>query len=187
MTIRCPDSPAQQSIAAFSDPSEETSGPLQNEFADCAASLWDTVGRLSQPQPARRPLQRGRVGVYGPVQRIIRDVTARVNALLVLPHNWDSYGGRPVSLIAAKDAISWLNEVAPPGLSIPSIVPGSDSSIQLEWHTRGIDFEVNFSPSSAPEFIYEDHHTGTVDDGLLSPQNQHGRIFVQQLAAYADR
>lgn len=122
----------------------------------------------------------------GPAPKIMREVIARINELFTLPNNWDSYGGRPISFTAAMAAISWLDDYSEDKLPVPSVVPGSDGSVQLEWHIHGIDLEVLFPPSGTPEFVYEDHNTNTQQDGFLALENQDGRVFVQQIAAQTD-
>jgi len=86
-------------------------------------------------------------------------VTSLVD-VLNLPDNWDGYGARQPTLISAKEAVEILAEVLAPGLPIPSIVPTVKGGIQLEWHRRGVDLEVEVTPD------------GQVS-GYLDDQRQH--------------
>ena len=62
--------------------------------------------------------------------------------LLCLPPNWNSYGAQPISpdnVTAAKDL---LRAIVRPETPQPSVVPTVSGGVQLEWHTGGIDLEI---------------------------------------------
>lgn len=178
---------AQNSIEALSGKLGANNGYESNDWADSAASKRTSTSRRSRSGQAAVPSQSVRIQLPVPALKIVREVVARVNELLTLRANWDSYGGRPVSIPAAMDAISWLSDSAVPGLPAPSVVPGSDGSIQLEWHIHDIDLEILFSPSARPEFVYENHESGAEEEGYLSTANSGGRALLRQLASRADR
>lgn len=175
--------PTQQGITAYT----AASGYPSNELADYATSLRGVSGFLGQPLPILKSRRFAQIEINGPAPKLVRVAAARVNELLAMPHGWDSYGGRPISASAAMTAISWLDEIVMPGLPSPSVVPGSDGSIQFEWHMRGIDLEVLFPPSGDPEFLYVDHSTGKELEGHVSSSNQYGRGFVHTLATRVAR
>jgi hypothetical protein len=72
------------------------------------------------------------------------EVVTRLTTLLSLPHDWDSYGSQPVDLANALSAVAFLMEVMAPGTPPPSLVPLGGGGVQLEWHRRGLDLEVEF-------------------------------------------
>lgn len=64
--------------------------------------------------------------------------------LLALPPGWDSYQARPIDSFAVQRALrfcQWLSDDAP----APTIVPLSNGGVQLEWHTKEMDEEMEFS------------------------------------------
>lgn len=72
----------------------------------------------------------------------------RLSELLRLEENWDSYGARPVNPKAALFAFEILRGMMRDSTPQPWIVPTPSGHIQLEWHTKGIDLEVEvFSPT----------------------------------------
>ena len=81
--------------------------------------------------------------------------------LLGLPENWDSYGAQPVKpesvLFALEFLLSTTNEKVPE----PSIVPISNGGLQIEWHTHGLDLEVEFEPTGHGHVTYENRDQGT--------------------------
>lgn len=77
-----------------------------------------------------------------------------------LAANWDSYGARPVDPQIALTAIEiWLaagsSTVAP-----PAVVPTVRGAIQLEWHRRGIDLELEIAAPNRAHMSFENSATG---------------------------
>lgn len=67
---------------------------------------------------------------------------SRLNELGKLAPGWDSYGAKVIASSARAAAIDVLRQITTRKTPPPSIVPTSDGSIQIEWHTRGIDLEL---------------------------------------------
>ena len=68
-----------------------------------------------------------------------------LSELLTLSPDWDSYGAariEPRSIGWALEALSWImrNDT-----KVPTVVPTPDGGVQLEWHTQGIDLEIEVS------------------------------------------
>lgn len=95
-------------------------------------------------------------------------VKQRLNHLLSLPANWDSYGAKCVDIRRAVQAFRVLAEVMVEHSPRPQIVPTSDGGVQLEWHQNGIDLEVEIAPSSKVLVSYEDSVSGSSWDGPLT-------------------
>jgi hypothetical protein len=68
---------------------------------------------------------------------------SRLNELTALPRGWDGYRGRPVSYTCASFAASILERIYVEGLAMPSLVPGSDGTLQIEWHLHDYDIELD--------------------------------------------
>lgn len=66
-----------------------------------------------------------------------------------LPANWNSYGASPIDVELAAYSIELLFDFLNDQDPLPSIVPTSRGGVMFEWHTRGVDLEVDVrSPSS---------------------------------------
>jgi hypothetical protein len=78
-----------------------------------------------------------------------------LSKILRLPPNWDSYQARPVVPRAVAGVLSFLDQVMRDTTIMPSIVPMVDGGVQLEWHSRGIDFEIEVGPSGRFYAHYE--------------------------------
>ncbi len=143
-------------------------------------------GEGARPLPERRPVVTAHV-VSPQASDVIHAVVSRIDELLALPGNWDSYEAQPISIAGAISAVGWFDAIACPGLPVPAVVPGFDGSIQFEWHTRGIDLEVSFPPYGAPEFAFSDHKEGREKEGLLFAEPDYGRSFVRTIASRTSR
>jgi len=67
---------------------------------------------------------------------------ARLNALLCLPQNWNSYGSLPIKPATIRRAFQFMVHALPLQAPAPAIVPTPSGGIQLEWHQDGIDLEI---------------------------------------------
>jgi hypothetical protein len=70
-------------------------------------------------------------------------VVARLTKLAQLPPGWDGYRGRPVSFENAHFALSMLKSICLPTTPPPDIVPGPNGDLQIEWHTKNGDIELD--------------------------------------------
>jgi hypothetical protein len=95
--------------------------------------------------------------------RWLDKVLKEVNALRHLERNWDSYGAPRVNRQSLLEAASLLRELARAKTPAPSVVPTSDGSVQLEWHTRGIDLEVRWVSPTTVHVCLDDLR------GILAP------------------
>ena len=91
-----------------------------------------------------------------------------VGELLNLPENWDSYGARRINPAAVAFALQLLSDTMRPETPAPAVVPTSGGSIQLEWHTRGIDLEIEIKSPGRLYVSYEDHRHGVEWEGELT-------------------
>lgn len=67
----------------------------------------------------------------------------RLNELTSLPIGWDGYTGRPVSFQCAFFVANMLERLCRSDVPAPSLVPGGDGSLQVEWHRNRFDVELD--------------------------------------------
>jgi hypothetical protein len=94
------------------------------------------------------------VGVTHP--RWYAETVRELRSLLELPENWNSYNARRIRPVIVDAAINLLPSVARVGLPKPIVIPTVGGSVQLEWHTRGIDLELRFLDPSKLHVSFED-------------------------------
>ena len=89
----------------------------------------------------------------GRVKRRIRDMAE-------LPANWDSYGAVPVDRRIppiAEDLVEWF---AVAGMPPPDVFATSDGGIQIEWHIRRVNIEIEISPIEGTTIYFQDLNEG---------------------------
>jgi hypothetical protein len=91
-----------------------------------------------------------------------------IRSLLVLPPGWNSYGAKPVPLPTAVAALNFLSANMREGVPVPSVVPTSRGTLQLEWHARGVDLEVEVRSEADISVSFEDQITGAAWDREIS-------------------
>lgn len=99
-------------------------------------------------------------------------IIERLNHLLALPDNWDSEGAERVNRAAATMAMQLLVLAASVGAPQPTVGPTVEGGLQVEWHTHGIDLEIETLASGRFDVLFEDHLSGDdweAEAGLSSP------------------
>lgn len=80
----------------------------------------------------------------------------RLMELIRLPVGWDGHSGRPVKRDIAEFAASVLASLMLPRIPMPAIMPLSYGGVQIEWHRKGWDIEIEISaPNQMHIYQYE--------------------------------
>ena len=146
--------------------SDEWSPSLSNDFEERRAySRTLQISGNASPNQLKQTLEKF----------IEENILQKFTEMLSLPPNWDSYNARPVATNAVEKALSWLASEYRENLPTPSIVPGSDGSVQIEWHVGDADLEVLFPPRSPGEYYWE--WQGESSEGLLADSNEIDQYF----------
>lgn len=74
---------------------------------------------------------------------------------------WDGYAGRPVSFHTAHFVANLLERVCIDTIPAPDLVPGSDGSLQIEWHLNGYDIELDVIGAHKVVAYRFHHESGT--------------------------
>jgi hypothetical protein len=90
----------------------------------------------------------------------VANAKARLEELVNLSPNWDSYGASPVSERIARITLGLLDGLMRDTTPLPSIIPTNAGRVQLEWHTKGIDLEVEVISPILLHASFEDRRTG---------------------------
>ncbi len=103
---------------------------------------------LTDPARARRvmrfPFSRGEFVVESPgeLPAWVAPTVDALGSLLELDAEWDSYGGHAVDPNCVRAALKLAFDVLQDDSPSPSVVPTSQGGVQLEWHTSGVDLEI---------------------------------------------
>lgn len=130
----------------------------------------DTPPGRAQTWTITVPESEDRIIVHctGPEPAWLRPVISRLVELLRLPAGWNSYGASAVQIGAVEAALRVLIETMQSHTPAPSIVPTSHGGVQLEWHTREIDLEVEVTPTGHVTAAYECEPNGREWEADLS-------------------
>ena len=102
------------------------------------------------------------IGLAVPPPTWFKGVLDRLEHLLSLPANWDSFGAQAVEVRKVAHALRFLSEVMTDETPSPEIVPTPDGGLQFEWHKGRIDLEVEVVSATRIMAGFEDLETGEV-------------------------
>lgn len=109
-------------------------------------------------------------------------IISRLNELLQLDANWDSYGANRVQPEFAKNALWLLYDLMSNETPIPSLIPTPEGHLQIEWHTRGIDLEVEIESAASFHVSYEDKKNNQEWEGDLQYDVTQLATFIRELS-----
>lgn len=86
-------------------------------------------------------------------------VKKRIKELAHLPANWDSYASVPVDPRIVPVAEGLLDWFAVDGMPPPDVFATSDGGVQIEWHIRRVNIEIEISPE-VTNVYFQDQNNG---------------------------
>ncbi len=105
-----------------------------------------------------------RVRIDNHNSRWMKELAERFDDIVGLSKGWDGYAGEPVSFTTAQFAAQMIERLCIPDVPAPSIVPGSDGSLQVEWHVGGFDIELDVTAPLAVDAYRMNQNTGAEDE-----------------------
>lgn len=109
-------------------------------------------------------------------------VMSKLGELVNLPIGWDGYRGRGVEFSIAYFAANLLQNIYVPGAPCPSLVPGSDGSVQIEWHSHGLDIELDILGVNQVNCIKVEVASGEDEEANLTTDFKIVRGWVEDMA-----
>lgn len=131
-------------------------GPLAASGTD-VATIFESGPRERTTVPALLSLFDGRTALLRKVELLLR-----------LQANWDSYGAPAISPTAAFTALQFLEQL-PAHAPRPSLVPTSKGGLQIEWHAGGVDIEIECMATGHAHFFADDGDAGEVEERWIVP------------------
>ncbi|MGI9250386.1 MAG: hypothetical protein ACR2PR_04210 [Pseudohongiellaceae bacterium] len=97
-------------------------------------------------------------------QAWVQKLESRFQDLLALQSGWDGYTGCSVSPTVVNFAIDLLQRLYVEEVPEPQMVPGSDGTLQLEWHLNNYDLEIDIlAPHKIIATLF-DHTSGDEEE-----------------------
>ncbi len=132
---------------------------------------------LSSRSAYRRELRgkahRLEVAAGEPVPSWLDESLQKLQEILELEDNWDSYGAPRVGIKRVQAALEVLLEITPTLAPTPSLVPTADGGVQIEWHRDGIDLEIEVVSHLRTVVYFADLQTGEEWEDDLDDQKIH--------------
>jgi hypothetical protein len=107
----------------------------------------------------KRPLSYGNPSLPDPAW--VAPTEDAMRKLSLLRENWDTYGAPRIDPAMINAALTLLQQVMRSDTPAPSVVPTSRGGVQLEWHTKGIDMELEFLTPAHSHLMFDDQRTST--------------------------
>ena len=85
--------------------------------------------------------------------------------LVTLPANWDREGASRIDGATINRALAATDQLLDVDSPAPSVVPLSSGGLQIEWHRRRRDLEIEFTPTGKSEFYFFDEETAEEHEG----------------------
>ena len=98
----------------------------------------------------------------------LNDVIRQVRELLMLQQNWDSRGAQCIDPDLLEASVILLSKIMRASTPPPCMIPVSSGGVQIEWHMRGMDLEVEFRSTDQLDVFYEDHLDGNTWEDNIS-------------------
>lgn len=115
------------------------------------------------------------------------DAAGAIVGLLELQPNWNSYEARAVDLLQVVAALNVLLEIARPNTPAPAIGPTAGGGVILEWHTNGVDLEIETISNHSLLVSYEDSGSGTEWETEIRSDLSQIHRAIEQLSQSAPR
>jgi hypothetical protein len=168
-----------------------------SSFADLYADLTDkerllsTHGVISRPEPVPRIVPvRARGGTVNfkyldngqPRPTWFMPVLQGFANLATLTDGWDGSGAARIDHATINRALRAIEQLLPSDAPAPSVVPGPDSGLQIEWHRNQRDLEIEFSPSGGIEFYYFDENAKDEErEGPVGPNFANVKEYLNRI------
>ncbi len=110
------------------------------------------------------PIVPRRTRVDQPTSAWFQKLEDRFSELTSLPRGWDGYTGKPVSFPCAYFAANLIERLYVKGVREPALVPGSDGTLQIEWHYNRYDIEADVLAPYKVVAYRLDHMTGREEE-----------------------
>lgn len=131
------------------------------------------------------PLPRSKlvIALQGEPPAWVEPTLLALGRLMMLQPNWDSYGARAVDAGCVWDALQLLTRALSDASPTPAVVPTNKGWVQLEWHTGGIDLEIEVLAPGRYSVFAEDAATGETWEGNTDDVGQLKR-WIGRLAPH---
>ncbi len=95
-------------------------------------------------------------------------VQGRIQELLLLPEDWDSYGAPPIDRWTAAYASNLVEALAEEWTTPPRVIPTTNAGVILEWFRPNMVVRITVDPEDPLSLFYSDARVGYSWEGPLT-------------------
>ena len=155
--------------------------PLTHLSNTATEALWGNSNVVGLGREPLRVLISENTGVW------LQSLMPTLNELVALRSGWDGYQAKPVKFDVAHFTAEVVQRLETANVPAPSLVPGINGDLQLEWHARNWDIELHVR---APYEVHAWRSGPNVDpdgeDIELTADYSIVRNWVREIAALND-
>jgi len=85
----------------------------------------------------------------------LKEAEKTLRGFATLPKGWDSYRAMSIEAHVVVGAIELLHRIIQHNTLKPTVVPTNRVDIQIEWHTQGVDLEIEITPHEGIRLLYD--------------------------------
>jgi len=85
----------------------------------------------------------------------LKEAGETLRGLTTFPEGWDSYRAMAIEAHVVDGAIELLHRIVQHNALKPAVVPTNRGGIQIEWHTQGVDLEIEIRPHEGIRLLYD--------------------------------
>ena len=99
---------------------------------------------------------------------MIKGLKEKCIELTKLEKGWDGYNAVPVKIDNANFAMSIIDQLVNPQIYRPSIIPGYNGTVQIEWCENNYELEIEITKSDEVEVLLTDLKTDEMQEECLN-------------------
>jgi hypothetical protein len=85
----------------------------------------------------------------------LKETEETLRGFATLPAGWDSYRAKSIEPHVVDAVIELLHRIVQHNTLKPAVVPTNRGGIQIEWHTQGVDLEIEITPHGRIRLLYD--------------------------------
>jgi hypothetical protein len=150
------------------------------------ATEWNGTGRLthfaySRPQSGnpRRSTSAPWTDIAEPVWK--EQCERQLAEIRFLEDGWDGFNAAPIREDAIEFALNVLASIMLRNTPAPHFTPMSHSGLMLEWHTNGVDLEIEIETPGSMWVSFENSRSGEEYEGSLTSNIHKLQNFISAI------
>ena len=105
-------------------------------------------------------------------KQLVEELKQKCLDFTKLKFGWDGFNAIPATVETVDLALRIIDRLIKPNVPKPSIVPVCDGAIQIEWHVKNYEFEIEITKPTEVEVLFADSKSDEVHEFSLDLANE---------------